>query len=137
VYAENVRTEELEAILRQLADEPKNKPAQQSTFESMVVTSLSPEQRQHLSGLLGVDATELEAPKRKSAGGLFDNTIIPKDNTKKTTPRPSPQSGRFAMVLANDAGRDGTVSAEVKEFLASRQQQRPETMQVLLVIRQA
>ena len=51
------------------------------------------------------------------------------------TPPPAAREDHFALVLAGDAGTSS--SAEVKTFLASRRQQRPGTIQVLLVIRQA
>ena len=138
VYAENIGAKELATILRQLADEPKNQPAQQGTFESLVVTSLTLADRENVSGLLGIKTSDLDALNGKAESNLFDNTIIPapKDKTTTTTPATLPRHERFAMILAKDGGI-GSASDEVRTFLASRGQQLPGTVQVLLVIRQA
>jgi hypothetical protein len=135
VYAENVRAEELETMLRQLAGQPQNGPTQKSMFESMVVTSLSQADRQNLSGLMGIDASDLQAPNRQDD---FKDTLIeaPRDQSKKTAPAPAARPERYAMVLAGDFSKGGN-SAQVKAFLAKRQQLRPGTVQVLLVIHQA
>ena len=137
VYAENVRTEELEMILRQLADVPNNQAIAKNPFEAFVLTSLSTPDRQNLSGLLGVEPAELENPKRNADPKLFDDTIIaaPKDKAKKTTPAQVPNLDRFAMVLANDSAQGQPSSAEIARFLAGRRQQQPGTVQVLFVIR--
>jgi hypothetical protein len=138
VYAENVETEELQKILRQLAEGPKNNSALKDTFETLTVTSLSANDRQDLSGLLGVKIADLEEPTRKSAEPLFVDLIeAPKDQIQKKKPAPVPQRERFAMVMAKNAGEGAHTSEEVKKFLAGRQQLRPGTVQVLLVIRQA
>jgi hypothetical protein len=135
VYAENVSAEELETILRQLAGQPKNEPAQKDIFESMVVTSLSQAHRQNLSELMGIDASDLDAPVRHD---VFKDTFIegPRDKSPKTSPGPLARPERYAMVLAGDLSKGGS-SAQVKSFLAKRQQHRPGTVQVLLVIHQA
>jgi hypothetical protein len=146
VYAENVSTAELARILQQLAESPKNQPAaaqakrQESTFETLVVTSLTDADRQQLSGLFGVDAAEF-SPRRRGDGkrrdaGLFEQKIIEAPRDRAAEPAPQwPASDRFAVVLAAAAG--ATASDEAKAFLASRRQQRPGAVQVLLVIRQA
>jgi hypothetical protein len=138
VYAENIRPQELEALLWQLADEPKNPSVRKGTFESMLVTTLSGEDRQKLSGLLGVHPSKLKGPARPGDAALFENKIIeaPKDRTKAAPAVPAPQPDRYALIMAGDRGT-GVASSEVRRFFASRQQQRPGTMQVLLVIRLA
>jgi hypothetical protein len=140
VYAENVRTEELETILRQLADVANFQRGIDNPFESFVLTAMTAPHRQNLSGLLGVDATELENPKRTVDPSLFDNTIIaaPKDKIPKALiPAADPKLERFAMILANDSRPGQTNSAEITRFLAGRRRQQPGTVQVLFVIRSA
>jgi hypothetical protein len=145
VYAENIQADELETMLRQLADVPRKagwaaddgagQANLKSAFESMVVTSLSVQDRNHLSSL-GVDASE-PGVRRKSPGEV--RSFI-EDAPKDKNPRvgfPAPKYERFAMVLANDGDQSALSSDEMKMFLARRQQQRPGTVQVLFVIRQA
>ncbi len=133
VYAENVEAKELETMLRQLADDPKNQAAQAGTFESVVVAELNHQDRENLSALFGVKSADFETPMRK--GDLFDNTIVAMPKDKKPALRAPGRPERFAMILAS---ADGTgPSDEAKAFIAGRAQQRPGTMQVLLVIRQA
>jgi hypothetical protein len=136
VYAENIRPEELQAILSQLGEEPKNLAIRKRTFESMIVASLSGEDRQKLSGLFGVNASELEGPSGSGDAALFENKIIeaPKDKTKTAPPTIASQPERCALVIASHPGTGGA-SPEVRRFLASRPRQRPGTVQVLLVIR--
>jgi hypothetical protein len=136
VYAENMRADELKTILQQLGGQPKNPAAAKPNFKSMVVTSISSADRQNLSALLGVDAKELAAPAAPDKPNLFDVDIIEAPAGKNKQPAPAPRLDRFAMVLASQPVR-GAASAEVKAFLAGRQQLRPGTLQVLLVIRQA
>jgi hypothetical protein len=136
VYAENVQAEELEKILRQLADVPKNQFTLKTTFESMVVTTISSDDRKNLSAALGVDAATLAAPAPPDESKLFDVDVIAAPVGKDKQAAPAPRLERYAMVLASEAG-NGPVSAEVRTFLAGRRPQRPGTMQVLLVIRQA
>ncbi len=138
VFAENIRAEELESILGQLAEEPANKATVKGTFESLVVTALSGEERSKLSELFGMDAAEWESPKRHGDTKLFDRMIIeaPKGKQKKAVSTPAQQPERYAMVVARGAGRGGA-SSEVRTFLASRAAPRPGTMQVMVVIHQA
>jgi hypothetical protein len=140
VYAENVRAEELETILRRLADVANFERGIANPFESFVLTAMSTPHRQNLSGLLGVDPAELENPKRTVDPSLFDNTIIaaPKDKTQKSLiPAADPKLERFAMILANDSTPGQSNSAEITRFLAGRRRQQPGTVQVLFVIRSA
>jgi hypothetical protein len=145
VYTENIQADELETMLRQLADVPRKagwaadegaaQDDPKSTFESMVVTSLSAQDRKNLSSL-GVDASE-SVVRRKSQGEV--RSFI-EDVPKGKSPRmgfPAPKYERFAMVLTTDGNQGASLSDEVKMFLARRQQQRPGTVQVLFVIRQA
>ena len=137
VYAENITPEELQAILSQLGEEPKNPAIRKRTFESLIVASLSGEDRQKLSGLFGVNASELEGPSGSGDAALFENKIIeaPKDN-KSAPPIVTSQPERCALVIASHPGTGGA-SPEVRRFLAGRPRQRPGTVQVLLVIRLA
>jgi hypothetical protein len=143
VYAENIQTDELEAVLRQLAEVPRKagwaaddsakQPNLKSTFESMVVTSLSAQDRNNLSSL-GVEVSQPVVRRRSQGEVRSFIEDAPRDNNPRVGVG-APKYERFAMVLAND-GEKGSLSEEVKAFLASRQQ-RPGTVQVLFVIRQA
>ncbi len=137
IYAENIQTDELAAMLRQLGDDARNPSAPKTTFEFMVVKSLSTGDRENLAGLLGVTASELQTATGKDESNLFEDTIIaaPSDKSRKLLANSPVPLERFAMVMANDAGKAG--AADVRRFLASRRPQQPGTVQVLIVIRQA
>jgi hypothetical protein len=132
IYAENVEAKELETMLKNLGGGSKKQPAQSSNFESVVVTAISPEDRHDLSALFGAKPADFATSTEQ--GDPFGNTIIaaPKDKKGVTPPR---QAERFAMILASADG--ASPSDEAKAFIAGRVEQRPGTMRVLLVIRQA
>ncbi len=126
--------------MRQLADVANLQRGIDNPFESFVLTAMTAPHRQNLSGLLGVEAAELENPKRTVDPSLFDSTIIaaPKDKTPKALlPAADPKLERFAMILANDSTPGQANSAEIARFLSGRRRQQPGTVQVLFVIRSA
>jgi anti-sigma factor RsiW len=142
VYTEDLRAEELEAILQQLADAPKppldstsdaeaKQSAPKSAFESMVVASLSAADLKSVAGHLGVETSQLALTTRG-----FTLNATPKENSSTGTPIRAPQYERYAVVMANDPATGPVASQEVQMFLAGQKQQRPGTAPVLLVIRQ-
>jgi hypothetical protein len=138
VYAENLRTAELESIMRQLAEIANFERGIDNPFDSFVVSTMSTPDRQTLSNLLGVDANEFESSRRSVDPSLFDTTIIaaPKDKSRKPLePAPDLNFPRFAMVLTSGTASGQPASAEITRFLAARRKQQPGTVQVLFVIR--
>ncbi|MCI0638965.1 MAG: hypothetical protein L0Y72_31810 [Gemmataceae bacterium] len=133
VYAENLSPEEVQAILHKLGAEEAE--SQWHNFQSVAVASLSAEHKTNISSLLGVKEADFFMG-RVEESNLFDQTVIeaPKGKGKKAPAiQAAPQ--RLAVVLAS-TGEGGAPSQEVRQFLASRQQLRPGTMQVLLVLNQ-
>ncbi len=133
VYAENLSPDEVQAILHKLGAEEAD--SQWHNFQSVAVSSLSDQHKTSISTLLGVPEADFFMG-RVEESKLFDQTFIeaPKGKGKKAPAiQAAPQ--RLAVVLANTSAGSAP-SQEIRQFLASRQQQRPGTMQVLLVLNQ-
>jgi hypothetical protein len=129
VYAENLSHEELANILKQLGIQEKHKSSQDRQFDSVRLETMTNEERQQLSMILGVDAKDLQpAP-------LADlPTFIEAPKANKAKSGKSDDKERFAMVVASNGPAS---SAEVRQFLRSRSELRPGTLQVVLVVRPA
>jgi hypothetical protein len=134
IYVENVKTEELESILHQLAALAGGQTALANNFQSVVVSSFSQDDHRKITDMLGLK--DLNGSKGADDSNLFDNKIMPKENAEPAHP-PLRHSSRYAVLLAVDAGNLSATSQEVKTFLESRQRQRPGTLQVVLVIHTA
>jgi hypothetical protein len=136
VYAENLKPEDVQDILRRLAAEDSKR---KSTFESLAVSAMSGEHRQNLSSLLGVDAAAFQQPSKAEEAKLFEDRFIeaPTGKGKRDEMPPSLYTPpeRFAVVLTNTSG-EGSLSQEIKSFLALRKAQRPGTVQIIMVISQ-
>lgn len=149
-YSENMTAEELAKILQQLGGD-EQKPDAKRTFDRLVVTHLTPSDRKELSMLLGAEvahlppinpSTPLGVDIRKPiSAGTADQVI--KNLEGKGTPRPEPGKPvvikppeRLVLVLPYNPVRTSPASSkEVKQFLDSRTERRPGTIQVLLILR--
>jgi hypothetical protein len=136
IYAENVRPDELAAMLYELGTDERAR----TSIEALTVSKVTDEDQQQLSGLLGIKAEELRdppAPNQKQQLGTF----IPKEDKNSATAQANPvrtgpvAESRVAMVLANGA-RDGALSSEVKYFLNQRRQLQPGALQVIVIVHQ-
>jgi hypothetical protein len=150
LYAENLSPEELAQLLEQLG-RSVNPAAQggrkEAAVEQVVVDLMTEEHRQKLSKLLGVLPVTLEPAKKKPNDPPTDllNKKLIAGNAKGQGSQPNaPKAGaqpddRIAMVLAVTA--DATVSpadlSEVKTFVSLRREQRPGTVQVVLIVHEA
>jgi len=129
VYAENLRPDEVTALLQKLSDQPQT----EANFDKLLVTSLTGDDRVELSNLLGIDPEDLKPPPRVA----FTDPIPaqPEPRKKAKAKKAAPQPERLALVLAQEPS--GNISPQIQAFLKSRREQRPGTMQLLLVLQQA
>jgi len=118
VYAENLRADELVAILR---DQPQ--------FDVVFMNPITKEDRRILAQRFGVAADAFNAPPRAS---LELKKMIPKSGMPERV-MPSPQADRFAVVLAPSPQASNALSQELRQFVESRRPQ-PGTLQVMLVL---
>jgi hypothetical protein len=116
VYADNLRTDELTRILRELGrDDNKLQKFQRTPFERVTLTPLTEKEKKHVSTLIGADPAKMESP--------GDAKNEPKFNNWE----------RSAAILA--PGQPARVSTEMKNF-AGQLHPQPGTFQVLVRIRQ-
>jgi hypothetical protein len=120
VYAENLTSDELTKLMRELSQTDTSGMGQAvpSPYEKVAVTPLAQAAKQKLSGKLGVDASKLELP--KDAG-----VAKPKAPERWT---------RQAVVLPT--GSPAQPSSEVRQFINQRRQPQAGTLQVLIKIHQ-
>jgi hypothetical protein len=150
LYTENVLPEEMVKILQRLnAGERKPGAERRVGFSKIVVNAMTPEDRQRLSELLGIDASRLETPKSTAPGAYLrksttkvDEPVIDLPRKGQGPPLPEPSGvtkspERMAMVVAYNPVRPQPTSREVKLFLDGRKERRAGTMQVLLILREA
>jgi len=136
IYAENVRPDELAAMLYELGTDERAR----TSIEALTVSKVTEDDQKQLSGLLGIKAEELRQPPQNEKQPF--NTFIPKEDKTSATAQANPvRAGpvaetRVAMVLANTA-RDGALSSEVKYFLNQRRQLQPGSLQVIVVVHRA
>ncbi len=134
IYAENVRPDELAAMLYELGTDERAR----TSIETLTVSAVNQGDQQKLCGLLGISPAELRTPPMNNNPlGKF----IPKEDTSRdsgSTPgRPNfAHDARIAMVLANEA-RGGALSSEIQYFLSQRRQLQPGALQVIVVIHEA
>jgi hypothetical protein len=120
VYAENMTTEELAKMMKELskADTTGMGKSVPTPYEKMTLTPLAQTDKQKLSGKLGVEASKLELPKEAA-------------NAKPETPK---RWERQAVVLPT--GTPAQSSKEVRQFVNQRRQPQPGTLQILIKIHQ-
>src|SRR5207249_5901759 len=125
VYAENLRPEELTAILHQVGH---------TDAGSALLNPMSGQDRDRLAKMLGVPVARLE-PLKGPAIALREPPIHDPGGPqgkedRKAGPAPK-EAGGFAVVLAQGGAGN---PAEVRRFLNSRRTYRPGTVQVYLVL---
>jgi hypothetical protein len=145
VYAENLQPGEVLAVLRYLGNAGKE-PGRAALCQSVIVSGLTSEHRHDLARLLGTSIDRLAGPPvaptpKKVPLAPLGDTIIEVPAGADAQPGNPPRKGRashdrMALVLAYDAGTTATPGPEVHDFLRHRQQQRPGTLQVVLVLRE-
>ncbi|MCS6850159.1 MAG: hypothetical protein NZ700_03195 [Gemmataceae bacterium] len=118
-YTEDLTATELAAVLRHLASEDKKAAARRPTdgqFGKAVLNPLSDTDRRELAALLGVPVGQLARSSAMSPA--------------------SRKPERAMLVVSYTPSRSGAPAREVvKQFLDSRGDRRPESLQVLLVLR--
>jgi hypothetical protein len=149
LYMEDVTAAELATILQEIGRADKKAEAQRDgQFDRIMVNPLGPDDYKELSSLLGVDAKVLQSskpgidPRKPVSDGTADNVIRVLEG--QGPPRPDPSRPpvvkapeRLALVLASHVARPRSPSKEVKQFLDSRKERRPGTVQIVLVLRQS
>ena len=136
IYAENIRADELAAMLYELGTDERAR----TSIEGLTVSNLTDDDQKRLGRLLGISADDLRDPATNPKLPL--GTFIPKEEQKPASNDPAPvrsASGsdtRIAMVLANEA-RDGKLSSQVQFFVNQRRTLQPGTLQVLVVVHRA
>jgi hypothetical protein len=136
IYAENIRADELAAMLYELGTDERAR----TSIETLTVSAVSEDDQRRMSQLLGIQRDELETPPARN--NPFQ-TFIPKEE-KKTGGEPGaapvrPVFGRdtrVAMILANEP-RSGKMSSELQYFLSERRQLQPGALRVMLVVHEA
>jgi hypothetical protein len=137
IYAENIRPDELAAMLFELGTDERAR----TSIESVTVSSVTHDDQQRLCNLLGIQPEELReppAPKQPQPLGKF----IPKDQKDQAGAEPgsiqAPSAGarRLAVVLANEAPA-GKLSSQVQYFVNQRRQLQPGALQVIVVVHRA
>jgi len=141
LYVEDLRPEEVEALLSSLAkSKSKNSPA----VQTVALNPLNDDQRDEMAKLLGVGAVDLQPAKKKitlNVKNLPDPVIIPgkkKGGKKgKKTSGNSSKKDHLAVMLAYDTSSPAESSKQIASFLKSRQAQRPDgTLQLVIVLEQ-
>ncbi|MCI0457849.1 MAG: hypothetical protein L0Z62_12855 [Gemmataceae bacterium] len=136
VYAEGLRTDQLVAILERLGRAEKVAPGSRRAFQGALLHPMNEEDRQHLSGLLGVPAAQLQPNKevKLRPEGIVDPKA---EKGPKGQPKPPRPIEGFAVVLAFDGPRgNADASREIQRFLHGRRQTRP-GLQVYVVLHDA
>ena len=134
IYAENIRPDELAAMLYELGTDERAR----TSIEALTVSNVTDDDHKSLSNLLGIGSQELAQP---SAKPLPLETFIPKQENKRgggdSEPVRASATGapRIAMVLANE-GRRGALSSEIQYFLNQRRQLQPGALRVIVVVHQ-
>jgi hypothetical protein len=142
VYAENLRPDELTAILHQFGGSAQRGDAPAG---SALLNHMSPADRQHLARLLGMTVDKLQPARKLRPGEDLPITLreppisLPKDPQppKSKTDRPAPKEpARVAVVLAYHGGNPA--SEAVRRFRdARRPSPPPGTLQVYFVLHEA
>lgn len=143
LYVENVTAAEVAKVLEQLATEDKkSKPRRQ--FDKVILQRMTTEDRAEVSRLFGLEATmkprlprDLDPQKPLSTTTAEQVEQALKGQSTRPTPlTPAMKPGeRLAVVVPYNPVRPRATSAQVKQFLDSRKDRQPNTLQVVLVLR--
>jgi hypothetical protein len=131
VYAENIRPDELGAILRQLGQKDGNKE-----FDTVLVDALTDGDRHDVAKLLGVNVKQLQPSPRGTDLPTFIEAPPKPKGKNSGAENPPRQPERFALVLPMANGSNPASSAAIQDFLRSRMNNplRPGTLQVVVVL---
>jgi hypothetical protein len=136
VYAEDIRPDELTAILQHVGRPDKGGPAVQHEGDSMLLNPLSDEDRKHLAKLLGVPTTRLQPPNLPMIP-LHDPPIRAPEGQQgkdgKNAKSAPMEPGGSAVVLAFDGAAN---PGAIRNFLNRRRPHRPGAVQVYFVLRE-
>jgi anti-sigma factor RsiW len=153
LYTENVTPEELLKALQEINEDDQKAEAKRrgdGEFDLLVLNRMATTDHQELSRLLGVDPTKLQPAKSKAPLGVDIRKPLAERTAEQVVQslqgngpaRPEPGKPalrgpeRLALVLAYNPVRPRPAqSKEVKAFLDSRQELRPGTLQMLVVLR--
>jgi hypothetical protein len=153
LYTENVTSEELLKALQEINEDDQKAEAKRrgdGQFDLLVLNRMATTDHQELSRLLGVDPTKLQPAKPKAPLGVDIRKPLAEKTAEQVVQslqgngpaRPEPGKAaprgpeRLALVLAYNPVRPRPAqSKEVKAFLDSRQESRPGTLQMLVVLR--
>lgn len=147
LYVENVTRAEVTRLLRRLAvDDQKMKGPRQ--FDKAVLQRMTPADHAEVSKLLGVDPKVLATPTTKSPRDVDLHQPLSKTTAEQVEKALTGQGGRpapgrpvakpgerLAVVVAYNPVRPRPASAQVKQFLDSRKERQPDTVQLVLVLR--
>jgi hypothetical protein len=135
IYAENIRPDELSAMLYELGTDERAR----RSIEALTVSSVTDNDQKRLCELLGIPREELQAPSVKQ--DPFQKFIPKEGKQAPSEPARSPIAptlggeARVAMVLANETP-SGELSSQVRYFLSQRRQLQPGALQVIVVVHQ-
>jgi hypothetical protein len=128
LYFEDVTPDELVRLLEHLGQADRQAEAKKKgdgRFDSLVVLPMTTDDRKELSGLLGIDPTQVQP----------DRTPDPRTDIRESTVKDLP-GGRQALVVSYNPVRPRPGSPDIKRFLEGRKVPRPGTVQVLVVLRE-
>lgn len=126
VFAENILPHELNAMLKDLGSDPKKLPS--DTFDSVLVNSMTTDDRKMLSGLFGVEAEKL---KPKMSPLQVAKSLDPEP--RKPAPAVAPKN-KVAVIVANTPGKKTPPPAALQSYLDDRPLAAPGTLQVMIVV---
>ena len=131
VYAENIRPDELGAILRQLGQKDGTRE-----FDTVLVDALTDGDRHDVAKLLGVNVKQLQPSPRGTDLPTFIEAPPKPKGKNSGAENPPRQPERFALVLPMANGSNPASSAAIQDFLRSRMNNplRPGTLQVVVVL---
>jgi hypothetical protein len=144
LYVENVTSEEVAKILERLAaEDKKTKPRRQ--FDRVILQRMTGEDHAEVAKLFGLGPTsgkprsprDLDPQKPLSTTTAEQVEQALKGQSTRPTPgNPALKPGqRVAVVVPYNPVRPRATSAQVKQFLDSRKDRQPNTLQVVLVLR--
>lgn len=141
LYVENVKPDEVSRILSRLGEEDKKaKPRRQ--FDQVVLQRMTPEDHKEVAKLLGVGPkpksprdVDLHQPLSKTTADQVEQAL--KGQGVRPAPgKPAAKPGeRLAVVVPYNPVRPPAASPQVKQFLDSRKERLPNTVQLVLVLR--
>jgi hypothetical protein len=153
LFTENVKPEEVLDVLKQVAEQDRRLEARKGKpqFQDLLVNGVSARDHDLLKNILGVDPTQLPAPKPTAPLGLdvrkpiamgAADAIVRSLEGKGGVPRPQPGKPavkapeRLVVVGTCNPIHPNPKSSEIKRFLDNRKQRNDDTMQMLMILRQ-